>query len=486
MSDTHDTKPPANTLHEALADQVGPARVFTVDDMPENFTPVIKVVGVGGGGGNALMTMIDAGLYGVEFVAANTDLQVLQRNRAPQRIPLGNRLTRGLGAGANPEIGRQSAEESIEAIQASLKGADMVFVTAGMGGGTGTGAAPVVARVAREMGALCVGVVTRPFDMEGNRRRRQADQGIENLRAAVDALVVIPNNRLLEIVPDDMPLADSFRKADEVLLYAVQGIADLVSGIGFINVDFADVRAVMKNQGLALMGTGYAHGADRAVTAAQMAVHSPLLDDVKIDGALAVLINVTGGMNMSLHEAHAACRYITGFAHEDANIIFGASIDEAMGEMMKVTVIATGFDQRPDRPRGLLATTGKGAQDQLPLGKPSLKDKLFRSSTAPSLGSTLPVQQGSYFAPDEAPATDVDVTTEPPQAREGARRLSTPASGYDVRPRRKVDIDEVARYADALNAVPARRSEPVVQSSALESALDSSFDLSLDGDVEPA
>lgn len=312
----------------------------------------IKVVGVGGGGGNAVNTMIEAGLGGVDFIAANTDCQALERNLAGVKTQLGSELTRGLGAGANPEMGRKAALESAERIKEILHGADMVFVTAGMGGGTGTGAAPVIAQIARENGALTVGVVTKPFLFEGKRRMRQAQEGLEALRQAVDALIVVPNNRLLDLAGEDMTFLDSFRRADEVLLQAVQGISDLITVEGLINVDFADVRTIMRNQGLALMGTGISTGPDRARAASEMAVHSPLLDDVSIEGAMGILINVTGGRTMTLKEVSAASTYVQNLAHEDANIIFGSVIDERMGENLKITVIATGFEQarRPAEP----------------------------------------------------------------------------------------------------------------------------------------
>lgn len=307
---------------------------------------VIKVVGVGGGGGNAINTMIDSGLAGVDFIAANTDSQALERSLAETRVQLGETLTDGLGAGADPEVGRNAARESEKQITEVLGGADMVFVTAGMGGGTGTGAAPVIAQFARQMGALTVGVVTRPFPFEGKKRARQAEEGIEALKAAVDALVIIPNKRLLEISDEDLSIMAAFRKADEVLLNAVQGISDLITVEGLINVDFADVRTIMREQGMALMGTGHAEGPERAVEAARMAVHSPLLDDVRIEGAMGILINVTGGPKMTLKEVAAASQYVQELAHEDANIIFGSVIDESMGDRLKLTVIATGFEAR--------------------------------------------------------------------------------------------------------------------------------------------
>src|SRR5258708_25767415 len=309
----------------------------------------IKVIGVGGGGGNALNTMILAGLSGVDFIAANTDCQALQHNRAANKIQLGAMVTKGLGAGANPEIGRQAALEDREKLLAALEGADMVFVTAGMGGGTGTGGAPIIADLARSVGALTVGVVTKPFMFEGKRRLKQADHGIAELKNAVDTLITIPNQRLLAVADERTTLLDTFKKADEVLLNAVQGISDLITIPGLINVDFADVRTIMSNMGVALMGTGTAKGETRAVVAAKMAVESPLLEDVQIDGATGILINITGGANMTLLEVNQACSLIQEAAHEDANIIFGSVINEAMGEQVKITVIATGFASRDAR-----------------------------------------------------------------------------------------------------------------------------------------
>lgn len=304
----------------------------------------IKVIGVGGGGGNAVSTMIAGRLEGVDFIAANTDLQALESNQAPIKIPLGSKVTRGLGAGANPEIGRQSACEDRDRIAEVLKGADMVFVTAGMGGGTGTGAAPIIAEVARELGALTVGVVTKPFGFEGKKRRRHAEEGIGALAAAVDTLITIPNERLLSIAGQKTTMLDAFRKADDVLLNAVQGISDLITIPGLINVDFADVKTIMSNMGRALMGTGRASGERRAIEAAQQAISSPLLEDVSITGATGILINITGGPDLTLFEVNEASTLIQEAAHEDANIIFGSVIDPSIGDELRITVIATGFD----------------------------------------------------------------------------------------------------------------------------------------------
>ncbi|MEL6545019.1 MAG: cell division protein FtsZ [Myxococcota bacterium] len=310
---------------------------------------VIKVIGCGGGGGNAINSMIEGSIVGVEFAVANTDQQALSMNLAPVKLQLGSTLTKGLGAGANPDVGREAALEDQEQIAAILDGADMVFVTAGMGGGTGTGAAPVIASIARSLGALTVGVVTKPFFFEGNRRRRHAEQGIIALRDAVDTLITIPNQRLLSITDENTSMMDAFKKADEVLLNAVQGISDLITFHGIVNVDFADVRTIMTDQGMALMGTGIGRGDRRAIDAATQAVSSPLLEDVSIDGATGILINVTGGPDMGLHEINAASTLIHEAADEDANIIFGSVIDESMGDTVKVTVIATGFDRAEGR-----------------------------------------------------------------------------------------------------------------------------------------
>jgi cell division protein FtsZ len=317
-------------------------------------TARIKVIGVGGGGGNAVNTMVAGRLEGVEFIAANTDVQALAANRASVKLQLGRGGSRGLGAGANPEVGRQAALEARDEIAAALEGADMVFVTAGMGGGTGTGGAPVVADVAKEAGALTVGVVTKPFLFEGNRRRKQAEQGLADLRAAVDTLIVIPNQRLLSVAGENMSLADAFKRADEVLLNAVQGIADLITVHGLVNVDFADVRTIMAEKGMALMGTGRSNSDRRAMEAMQAAISSPLLEDVTLDGATGLLVNITGGPNLSLREVDEAVSMAHAAADPDANIIFGSVIDERMGDEVKITVIATGFqprdaDRRPPR-----------------------------------------------------------------------------------------------------------------------------------------
>jgi cell division protein FtsZ len=311
----------------------------------------IRVVGVGGGGCNAVNTMIAANLDRVDFIAANTDIQALAANKAPMRIQIGTTLTKGLGAGANPEMGRQAALESRDEIAAALDGADMVFVTAGMGGGTGTGAAPIIADIAKSLGCLTVGVVTKPFLFEGNRRRKQAEQGLAELRAAVDTLITIPNQRLLTLSSEPMPLLETFKRADEVLLNAVQGISDLIQYHGYINVDFADVKTIMSDRGQALMGTGRSSGEKRALVAMQQAISSPLLEDVTIDGATGLLINITGGRDLTLQEVNEALSLVHDSADDEAEIIFGSLISDDMQDEVKITIIATGFQHREARQR---------------------------------------------------------------------------------------------------------------------------------------
>lgn len=305
----------------------------------------IKVIGVGGGGNNAVNRMINAGLKGVEFISVNTDAQALQMALANNKIQIGAKLTKGLGAGANPDIGQKAAEESREDIEQALRGADMVFVTAGMGGGTGTGAAPVVAEIAKQLGALTVGVVTKPFTFEGKKRMQQSELGITNLKDKVDTLITIPNDRLLQVVEKNTPIVEAFRVADDILRQGVQGISDLIAVPGLINLDFADVKTIMKEAGSALMGIGRASGENRATEAAKMAISSPLLE-TSIDGARGVLLNITGGNSLGLFEVNEAADIIFNSADNEANIIFGAVIDERMEEDITVTVIATGFDQR--------------------------------------------------------------------------------------------------------------------------------------------
>jgi cell division protein FtsZ len=317
-----------------------------MDNYESKHAARIRVVGVGGAGCNAINTMIAAALDRVNFVAANTDIQALAANDAATKIQMGETLTKGLGAGANPEVGRQAALESKDEIAHALEGADMVFVTAGMGGGTGTGAAPVIADIARSLGALTVAVVTKPFQFEGNKRRKQAEAGLIELKAAVDTLITIPNQRLLGLGGQTMPLLETFKLADEVLLNAVQGISDLIQYHGYINVDFADVKTIMSDRGHALMGTGRASGEKRAVTAMQQAISSPLLEDVQIDGATGLLINITGGRDMTLQEVNEALTLVHDAADEEAEIIFGSLIDDNVADEVKITIIATGFQHR--------------------------------------------------------------------------------------------------------------------------------------------
>ncbi|MBS43153.1 MAG: cell division protein FtsZ [Nocardioides sp.] len=332
----------------------------------QNYLAIIKVVGIGGGGVNAVNRMIEVGLKGVEFIAINTDAQALLMSDADVKLDIGRELTRGLGAGANPEGGARAADDHADEIEEVLKGADMVFVTAGEGGGTGTGGAPVVARIARSLGALTIGVVTRPFAFEGRRRAGSAETGIEQLREEVDTLIVIPNDRLLSISDRNVSVLDAFKQADQVLLQGVSGITDLITTPGLINLDFADVKSVMANAGSALMGIGSARGEDRSVAAAEMAVSSPLLE-ASIDGAHGVLLSIAGGSDLGLFEINEAAALVSDSAHPDANIIFGATIDDALGDEVRVTVIAAGFDgglpkKRDDQP----ALRGRSQQAQAP------------------------------------------------------------------------------------------------------------------------
>jgi len=346
---------------------------------PQNYLAVIKVVGIGGGGVNAVNRMIEAGLRGVEFIAINTDAQALLMSDADVKLDVGREATRGLGAGADPEVGRRAAEDHAEEIEEVLRGSDMVFVTAGEGGGTGTGGAPVVARIAKSMGALTVGVVTRPFMFEGKRRAGQAEQGIEALTDEVDTLIVIPNDRLLSISDRQVSVLDAFRSADEVLRSGVQGITDLITTPGLINLDFADVKSVMKDAGSALMGIGSARGEDRSVAAAELAISSPLLE-ASVDGAYGVLLSVSGGSDLGLFEIHEAANLVSEAAHPEANIIFGAVIDDALGDEVRVTVIAAGFEggapkKREERPARRGETSGLASKQRDPANGASFRGK---------------------------------------------------------------------------------------------------------------
>ena len=356
----------------------------------------LRVVGIGGGGNNALNNMITAGLKGVDFIAANTDLQALEHSKARVHLQLGQNLTRGLGAGADPEVGRQAALEDRDKIRELLSGSDMVFVTAGLGGGTGTGGAPVIAEVAKEVGALTVAVVTKPFDFEGKRRLKQAENGVEELKKVVDTLIVIPNIRLRSLAPKNARFADMLKKADEVLLYAVRGISDLIITPGLINLDFADVRTVMSEMGVALMGTGEASGDDRALQAATRAINNPLLEDITIDGARGVLVNITASDEITIDEVSEASAFIQEAAHEDANIIWGTVIDKSMDESMRVTVIATGIGQMEQtrEVRRVAVGGGAGEMDISEIDENNVR--IFRRGNGSPRGFTSPgPQQGS-------------------------------------------------------------------------------------------
>ncbi|TNC38153.1 cell division protein FtsZ [Mumia zhuanghuii] len=389
----------------------------------QNYLAVIKVVGIGGGGVNAVNRMIEAGLKGVEFIAINTDAQALLMSDADVKLDIGRELTRGLGAGANPDTGRQAADDHADDIEEVLKGADMVFVTAGEGGGTGTGGAPVVARIARSLGALTIGVVTRPFSFEGRRRANQADDGIESLREEVDTLIVIPNDRLLSISDRNVTMLDAFKQADQVLLQGVSGITDLITTPGLINLDFADVKSVMSDAGSALMGIGSARGDDRAVAAAEMAVSSPLLE-ASIDGAHGVLLSIAGGSDLGLFEINEAAALVSEAAHAEANIIFGAVIDDALGDEVRVTVIAAGFDggtpKRRDASRPALrrdTTPARPVQTEAP-ATPAPRDE---SSSHGNDRVPVGVRAQSAESSRERPSSNGATSPSPTGVGNGAR-----------------------------------------------------------------
>jgi len=401
---------------------------------PQNYLAVIKVVGIGGGGVNAVNRMIEEGLRGVEFIAINTDAQALLMSDADVKLDVGRELTRGLGAGANPDIGAKAAQDHREEIEEVLKGADMVFVTAGEGGGTGTGGAPVVAEVARALGALTIGVVTRPFGFEGKRRASQADTGIERLRSEVDTLIVIPNDRLLSISDRHVSVLDAFKAADQVLLSGVQGITDLITTPGLINLDFADVKSVMSGAGSALMGIGTARGDDRAVAAAEMAISSPLLE-ASIDGAHGVLLSIQGGSDLGLFEINEAAQLVANSAATDANIIFGAVIDDALGDEVRVTVIAAGFDEpQPGRPRPRTTAYSAAPYSATPAGpaQTPAAGSASQASGGPAdwrpfqLGNTRPAPQAG---PGEPASTAAAGPSRPAPPVNGGPPPSASASG---------------------------------------------------------
>lgn len=364
-----------------------------------NYFAVIKVVGVGGGGVNAVNRMIDRGLRGVEFIAINTDAQALLMSDADVKLDVGRDLTRGLGAGADPEVGRRAVEDHLEEIEQALAGADMVFVTAGEGGGTGTGGAPVVARIARSIGALTVGVVTKPFSFEGKRRMSQADVGVQALKDEVDTLIVVPNDRLLEISDRSISMLEAFETADRVLLAGVQGITDLITTPGLMNLDFADVKSVMKDAGTALMGIGSSRGTDRAIKAAELAIASPLLES-SIEGAHGVLLSITGGSTLGLYEVSDAAKLVEEAVHPDANIIFGAVIDDSLGDEVRVTVIAAGFDEFQQR-----RTVATGTSQPTATTAPGAEESwLFLGEEKPA-----PAEEAPVFASEAVDESELDV-----------------------------------------------------------------------------
>ena len=423
----------------------------------QNYLAVIKVVGIGGGGVNAVNRMIEVGLKGVEFIAINTDAQALLMSDADVKLDVGRELTRGLGAGADPEVGKKAAEDHAEEIEEVLKGADMVFVTAGEGGGTGTGGAPVVAKIAKSLGALTIGVVTRPFTFEGRRRANQAESGIGALRDEVDTLIVIPNDRLLSISDRAVSMLDAFRSADQVLLSGVQGITDLITTPGLINLDFADVKSVMQGAGSALMGIGSARGEDRAVQAAELAISSPLLE-ASVDGAHGVLLSIQGGSDLGLFEINEAARLVQEAAHPEANIIFGAVIDDALGDEVRVTVIAAGFDggvpqQRPDdRALGQVQSGGQSRQaptQQRPAQQAPAQpqQQAVPAQQAPAQAQpqqqAAPAQQAPAQAQPQqqaAPAQQAPAQAQPQQ--QAAPAQQAPAQPKQATPPRQVTFDD--------------------------------------------
>jgi cell division protein FtsZ len=433
---------------------------------PQNYLAVIKVVGIGGGGVNAVNRMIEEGLKGVEFIAINTDAQALLMSDADVKLDVGRELTRGLGAGANPEVGSRAAEDHREEIEEVLKGADMVFVTAGEGGGTGTGGAPIVANVARSIGALTIGVVTRPFGFEGKRRASQAELGIERLRAEVDTLIVIPNDRLLSISDRHVSVLDAFKAADQVLLSGVQGITDLITTPGLINLDFADVKSVMSGAGSALMGIGSSRGDDRSVAAAEMAISSPLLE-ASIDGAHGVLLSIQGGSDLGLFEINEAAQLVSNSAAPEANIIFGAVIDDALGDEVRVTVIAAGFDEggsRRARPVRAVTAQPAAAGETATDGYRSAALADVASAEAPATAgaglaaTTASSQEYSFSVPEQSAGSSVvDASTEQDAGTDAVPSPRPEAgAGSAATPRPRPDAAAAARVFDA--ATTRRRS----------------------------
>jgi len=438
--------------------------------------PVIKVIGVGGGGGNSVNTMIEAGVEGVDFICANTDCQVLEASMAGTKVHLGRNLTKGLGAGANPEIGRAAALEDAQRVAETLTGADMVFVTAGMGGGTGTGAAPVIAQVARDLGALTVGVVTKPFAFEGSQRKKKAGAGINELAKAVDALIVIPNDRLVSLAGMKMTLKDAFGMVDNVCVNAVRGISDLVIAPGLINVDFADVRTIMTGMGRALMGTGYGKGDKRAIEAAQQAISSPLLEDVSINGATGILLNITGGPDLTLAEMNEACTLIAEAADPEANIIFGSVIDAHAGDEVRITVIATGFNthahEHPAPSVGRGQARGREGQMALPMQAasamgqaPTMMAQQPQQPIGPWGQVSNPTPRGGYAAPvpraPEAETINLDEfyssMADVPPAAMGAVPTAPQPNGPEWTPSERPERPNVRPQAAASATAPLGR-----------------------------
>ncbi|GHH62338.1 hypothetical protein GCM10017673_01140 [Streptosporangium violaceochromogenes] len=422
---------------------------------PQNYLAVIKVVGIGGGGVNAVNRMIEEGLKGVEFIAINTDAQALLMSDADVKLDVGRELTRGLGAGANPEVGRKAAEDHREEIEEVIKGADMVFVTAGEGGGTGTGGAPVVANIARSLGALTIGVVTRPFSFEGRRRAMQAEAGIETLREEVDTLIVIPNDRLLSISDRQVSVLDAFKAADQVLLSGVQGITDLITTPGLINLDFADVKSVMSGAGSALMGIGHARGDDRSVAAAEMAVSSPLLE-ASIDGAHGVLLSIAGGSDLGLFEINEAAQLVSSAAAPDANIIFGTVIDDALGDEVRVTVIAAGFDEPESENK---AAAPQPASRQQPASRPAPAPSATASLRPPAPSVRPEARAEARAEPPPVPVRPVaaPVTASPPLSAPVPEALPAPQPVQQIHP-----VQPVAAHQPVEQAEPPRAEEPPV------------------------
>jgi cell division protein FtsZ len=431
--------------------------MFEIEQLAEQGAK-IKVVGVGGSGCNAVNTMIKMGLEGVEFITANTDMQALDASLAPTKLAIGQELTKGLGAGANPEIGRKAALEDYAKISELLAGADMVFITAGMGGGTGTGAAPIFAKIAKEVGALTVGVVTKPFMFEGKKRMKHALLGMAWLRENVDSLIVIPNQRLLALSGTTLSMIDAFKKADEVLLNAVQGISDLINHTGLINSDFADVKTIMQNKGMALMGIGYGEGEHRAVEAATNAISSPLLEDISIEGSTGIIINITGGSDLKIHEVNEATSLIMEAAHEDAEIIFGTVIDESLKERLKVTVIATGLT---------------GAEAMLPKLDPLTNQPVVAAPAGYAMPPQAP-QMAAQAAPPVAPPfappfVSASANVPPPAPQYAAPMAATPAMPVAPQmmaaPKAEAPVFHTTTVAEDLEALEtAQNSAPTAQS----------------------